>query len=204
MKVLSLRRLAVAGALSIAGLSLIGVGTNAVFTVQTSSSQQITSGTVSVAIWSPSSTACNSATADCQSLTLPPVGPTISSFTTGDQVIAVTNDGNVPLNELDISFAVTNSTSDLASESYACLGTTGTDQAGTFTQLSDNPLADLVGASSIQSGSPLLAPGSSYYFVINVYAGAESTACGSESTTPLDQVALSQSVTVTTNFRLQD
>jgi predicted ribosomally synthesized peptide with SipW-like signal peptide len=195
-----------AGALSVAGLSLVGMGTNAVFTAQTTSSQQITAGTVSVAIWSPSSPVCNSAAAACQSLTLPPVGPTTSSFTTGDQVIAVTNNGNIPLNELDLSFAVTNSNSDLAMEAFACFGTTYTVQGGPFTQISDNPLAGLVGASSIQNGNPLMAPGSTFYFVVNVYAGpGEVSACGTSgvATAALDTAAQSDTVTLTSSFTFQ-
>jgi len=193
-----------AGALSVAGLSLVGVGTNAVFTAQTTSSQQITAGTVSVAISSPSSPGCTTAGDGCQSLTLPAVGPTTSIFTTGDQTIAVTNNGNIPVNELDLSFAVTNSSSDLATQAYVCLGTTGTVQGGpSFSQISDSPLASLAGASSIQNGTPLMAPGSTYYFVVNVYAGSETTACGAESVAPLTGNAPTENVTLTSSFTFQ-
>lgn len=203
MKLFSLRRVAMAGVLSVAGLSLIGMGTNAVFTAQTTSSQQITAGTVSVAISSPSSTDCATAAAGCQSLTLPPVGPTTPTFTTGDQVLSVTNSGNIPLTELDLSFAVTNSASALATEAYVCLGTTGTAPGGTVTEIYSGPLAGLVGGSYIQNGTPLMALGSSYYFVVNIYAGSQTTACGPESSAPLDTTAQSQSVALTSSFTFQ-
>jgi predicted ribosomally synthesized peptide with SipW-like signal peptide len=203
MRILSLRRLAMAGALSVAGLSLVGMGTNAVFTAQTTSNQQITAGTVSVAISSPSSPGCASASDGCQSLTLPPVGPTTSTFTTTDQTITVTNTGNIPLNELDLSFGVTNSGSDLATQAYVCLGTTGTVPGGPFSQISDDPLAGLVGASSIHSGTPLMVPGSTYTFLVNVYAGSETTACGAESVAPLTGDATTENVTLTSSFTFQ-
>ena len=204
MRLFSLRRLAVAGALGVVGLSLVGIGTNEVFTAQTTSHQQITAGTLSVAISSPSgSPDCSSASDGCQSLTLPPVGPTTSSFTTGDQAIIVTNTGNIALNELGLSFAVTNSTSDLATEAYVCLGTTGVGSGGTFSQIYNGPLAGLVGGSYIQNGSPLMVPNSTYSFVVNVYAGSETTACGAEVVAPLDPTAQSETTSLTSDFAFQ-
>jgi predicted ribosomally synthesized peptide with SipW-like signal peptide len=195
-----------AGALSVAGLSLVGVGTNAVFTAQTTSSQQVTAGTVSVAISSPSSPGCTTAGDGCQSLTLPAVGPTTSIFTTGDQTITVTNNGNIPLNELDLSFAVTNSSSGLATEAYVCLGTTGVGTGVGFSTIYNDHLAGLVGGSYIQSGAPLMIPGSTYTFLVNVYAGpGEASACGTSSVTTaaLDTAAQAESVTLTSSFTFQ-
>lgn len=202
MKVLSLRRLAIAGALGVGGLSLVGVGADAVFTAQSTTSQQITSGTVSVAISSPSSATCPTANSDCASLALPTVGPVTSSFTTDDETITVTDNGTLPLSELDLSFSLTNSASDLATGAYVCLGTTGTGSG--FSQIYDGPLAGLVGGSYIQNGSPLMTPGSNYTFIVNIYAGSELTACGSESSTPLDTAAQSESVTLSSSFTVQD
>lgn len=203
MKIFSLRRLAVAGVLGVGGLGLIGVGANAVFTAQTTTSQEITAGTVSVAISSPSSATCVSASNDCASLALPTVGPVTSSFTTGDETITVTNNGTLPLSELNLDFSLTNATSDLATGAYVCLGTTGTGSG--FTQIYDGPLAGLVGGSYIQSGSPLMPPGSTYTFLVNIYAGAGvTTACGTESSPPLDTLATTQSVTLTSSFTVQD
>ncbi len=202
MRILSLRRLAIAGALGISGLSLVGLGVGAVFTAQTTSTQQITAGSVSVAISSPSSATCPSASSDCASLALPTVGPVTSSFSTGDQTIIVTNTGTLGLSQLNLSFSLTNASSDLAAAAYVCLGTTGTGSS--FTQIYDGPLAGLVGGSYIQNGSPLLPPGSTYTFVVNIYAGSVSTACGSVSSPPLDSAAQVESVTLTSNFTVQD
>src|ERR1039458_5655870 len=96
MKLFSLKNLAMTGALSVAGLGLVGVGAHAVFTAQTTSSQTILAGTPGVAISMPG-TSCPNADWKCTSVNMPEVGPTNSTFTSGDQVLTLTNTGNIPM-----------------------------------------------------------------------------------------------------------
>jgi hypothetical protein len=210
MKILSLRRLAMAGALSVAGLSLIGMGANAVFTVQATGNQQIATGTASVAISSPSTTGCAAVTSTCTSLTLPMVTPTTPSFTTGDQPLTVTNTGNIALTGLNLRFAVTDPTSVLASEVYVCVGTTGVGTGANFDRIWNGPLSGLVAGFFTQSGSPLMAAGSppaagpTDNFTVNIYAGpGEATACGTSTAPALSADAQTESITLTSNFTFQ-
>src|ERR1017187_7526849 len=99
MKILRLRTMAMAGAVGILGLGLVGTGAHAVFTTSSASSQTITAGTLAVVLSAPDAPLCTSYTDHCQSLTLNPAGPVGSSFTTGDQAVTATNTGNVPAYE---------------------------------------------------------------------------------------------------------
>src|ERR1035438_9660317 len=117
MKFFSLRNLAMTGALGVAGIGLVGVGAHAVLTQNTTSSQQITAGTMNVTL---STTGAGAVGNNTSALTLAPVGPTGSSFTTGDEVVTITNHSNIPVNITSIGTGSTYPTSVLATELYIC------------------------------------------------------------------------------------
>ena len=124
MKLFKFKNLAMMGAMSVAGLGLIGVGAHAVFTTSSVSSQTISAGTPSVLLWSANaSNACTSlanAQADpslCSgTLPLNPVGPVGSSFETPASTVYMYNNGNIPVTETSIQIGVTpsNNTNDIA------------------------------------------------------------------------------------------
>lgn len=208
MKLFSLKNLAMTGALSVAGLGLVGMGAHAVFTAQTTSSQEILAGTPGVAISMPG-TSCPNADWHCTSVTMPLVGPTNSTFTSGDQVLTLTNTGNIPMTEDTISFAVTSPTSALATEAQVCFGSTGLGTGGAWYPIYNGSLAGFNGVSYSQAGDVLTIAGTAYSmhapvdfgptdsFVLNVYAGAETTACGPSTAGSLGMDAISQSVVLT-------
>ena len=119
---MKLRFVAMTGVLSLAGLGLVGAGAHAVFDTNVTATQQITSGTLHVAIWDTLDANCPNAAADCQATTLatpPPVG---SSFVIGPEPIYVTNNGTLPAFWTGIGMTDQGTgDSALASESYLCL-----------------------------------------------------------------------------------
>jgi predicted ribosomally synthesized peptide with SipW-like signal peptide len=203
MKFFSLRNLAMTGALGVAGIGLVGVGAHAVFTQNTTSSQQITAGTMNVTL---STTGAGAVGNNTSALTLAPVGPTGSSFTTGDEVVTITNHSNIPVNITSIGTGSTYPTSVLATELYIC-------EVDPYGYVDYN--GPLSGATSVPygPGNPI-APLATEPMKMNIYAGNETTACGAvthvgflavagTSTSPsLTNGAEGQSivVTVTTGF----
>ncbi len=100
---MKLRNVAVAGALSLSGLGLIGLGAHATFSANTASSQTITAGTPGLALWASNATnACTSQSAaqtyesGCNSITLTTPADVSSVFDALSSV-GVLNYGNVPV-----------------------------------------------------------------------------------------------------------
>ena len=155
------------GALGVAGIGLVGVGAHAVFTQNTTSSQQITAGTMNVTL---STTGAGAVGNNTSALTLAPVGPTGSSFTTGDEVVTITNHSNIPVNITSIGTGSTYPTSALATELYIC-------EVDPYGYVDYN--GPLSGATSVPygPGNPI-APLATEPMIMNIYAGNETTACG--------------------------
>jgi hypothetical protein len=168
MRISNFRKFALVGALGTMGMSLIGVGAHAVFTTSATASQTITAGTLTVVL---STTEAGATGNNTTNLTLPSFGPTGSSFTTGDQPITIKNTGNIPANETLDAFSNGDGSDALSSEAYLCV----VDQFG---YVDYNGLFS--GATSVifGPGNPIAA-GSSVTFTANIYAGSETTACGS-------------------------
>ena len=164
---MNIRKMALLGVSGAAGLGLIGVGSHAAFTQNTTSSQQITAGTMSVVLSQGPATDTSTPT-----LTLSPVGPTGSSFTTGDQTITITNNGNIAVNEITstpsdtVASGAANSA--LAGAAYLC-------EVSSNTVIYNGPLS----SAPAQQIAGTLAPGATDSYTVNVYAGNEPTACGS-------------------------
>ncbi|MGZ4687943.1 hypothetical protein, partial [Oryzihumus sp.] len=95
------RKLAMAGALGLASLGLIGAGAGATFTDAVASTQQITAGRINVQASTDASGATTSG--DGKSITFEAFGPTNSTFTNHAPKINVTNTGTVQADAIWLS-----------------------------------------------------------------------------------------------------
>ncbi|HET7658844.1 MAG TPA: hypothetical protein VFK66_00550 [Oryzihumus sp.] len=87
------RKLAMAGALGLASLGLIGAGAGATFTDAVASTQQITAGRINVQASTNAAGATTSS--DGKAITFGAFGPTNSTFSNGAPKVSVTNTGTV-------------------------------------------------------------------------------------------------------------
>lgn len=164
---MNIRKMAMLGVSGVAGLGLVGVGSHAAFTQNTTSDQQIQAGTMKVVL---SEGPANSSSGP--TLTLSSVGPTGSSFTTGDHTITITNESNIPVNEImatpgdNVAAGAANTA--LAGEAYLCEVSSGE-------VIYNGPLH----AAPAQQIAGTLAATATDNYTVNVYAGTETTACGS-------------------------
>jgi predicted ribosomally synthesized peptide with SipW-like signal peptide len=175
MKLFGIRNAAMAGVLGVAGLGLIGLGAHATFTQTAYTQQQITAGTMNVALSS------DGGTWSSPTLTMANVGPVGSNFTTGDQQVLITNNGNITVTGMTLTFSdpVANFTFD--SEAQICLYRSGA--------LFNNSFDSFTGSVTV----PLsIAPGGTDAFYVNVYAGSGFTApaCGNDGSAALTNGAL--------------
>jgi hypothetical protein len=167
MKFLSLKNLAMTGALSVAGFGLVGIGAHAVFTQNTVSAQTITAGTMNVTLYSALASSGNNTSTI--TLTSPPA--TNSSFTTGDQLVTITNNGNIPVLEVVSTPGVTNNgngnSAIFQSEVYLC-------------ETSSNMVIynGLLSAAPAQGIAGSLAVGGTDNYTANIYAGSGVSDCG--------------------------
>lgn len=179
MNLLSLRNVAAAGALGIAGLGLVGLGAHAVFTQDATSSQVITAGTMNVVLSAP-----YAAGNGTQALQLAAYGPVGSSFSTGDQTITITNNGNVAVTGIGFSFGEGSSygantpSAYLDQQAQICVFKGSTIYNGPFAGFSPSSISDTIN------------PGNTDTYVVNVYAGNTTTACGYSSSAPLTNAAI--------------
>jgi len=95
------RKLAMAGALGLASLGLIGAGAGATFTDAVNVQQKITAGTIDMQLTSPNSTV--SFSSDGKTATFANLGPTASTFTSGAVATTITNHGNITANAIQLS-----------------------------------------------------------------------------------------------------
>ena len=172
--------MAMVGAMSAAGLGLVGVGSHAIFTTASVNSQTITAGTLAVSLSAPNDPLCTSYTDGCQSVTLNPLGPVGSSFTTGDQAMTATSTGSLPAYET--SFKLTASpSSQIVNEASVCIvrqASSGPWSSHPWVYY-NGPVSQISGLLVPIAGWPaLVTGGATDTYTINVYAGAVSTACG--------------------------
>jgi hypothetical protein len=180
MKILKLRTMAMAGAMGVSGLGLVGAGAHAVFTTSSTSSQTISAGTLAVVLSAPNAPLCTSYTDGCQSLTLNPLGSVGTSFTTGDQAVTATSIGSLPA--FETSFTLTASpASQLVNEASVCIvrqASSGPWSSHPWVYY-NGPLSGISGTLVPISGWPaLITGGATDTYTVNVYAGTETTACG--------------------------
>ena len=166
-----------AGALGVAGLGLIGLGAHATFTQTAYTQQQITAGTMNVELSSAGGSWSS------PTLTMAPVGPPVvgSNFTTGDQKVTITNNGNITVTGMTLSFSDPGANATFDSEAQICLYRAGS--------LFNNSFDSFTGSVTV----PLnIAPTLTDSFYINVYAGSGFTApaCGNDGAAALTNGAL--------------
>jgi len=168
-----LRTIATVGAMSIAGLGLIGAGAHAVFTTSTTSSQTINAGTLDVVL--SASGAGGNGTSTISLATPAAVG---SSFTTGDQLVEMSNVGNIPATESTLTVTgVTTIGADntLLDGLQLCVATNNN------VVVYNGPLTTASSTSPLTYyGGLTIAAGSADYYIVNVYAGNEPTICGND------------------------
>jgi hypothetical protein len=163
---MKLRTMAVLGGLGVAALALIGAGASATFSTQTTSSQSITAGTLSVVLYAGGATGNGT-----PSITLPNTAPVGSTFATSPTLIQIYNNGNITATEISMQLTDTNNNGTLEGETWACMYS---DQELAYNE----PLTTVEGYGSVAIGPQTLAPGASDYYTLVFYAGAVDTGCG--------------------------
>ena len=167
------RTIAVLGGLGVAAIALIGAGASATFTQNTTSSQTITAGTMNVTVSSLSPGTGGNGT---QSITLPPSNAYESSSFVESYTVLITNNSNIPVNEIAYTLTDPNALSNGASlafnnEAWACLYS---DQYIYFNE----PLSTVIGYGETAE-IDTLAGGATDSYTLVVYAGpTENTGCG--------------------------
>jgi predicted ribosomally synthesized peptide with SipW-like signal peptide len=163
------RKFATLGVVGLAALALIGAGAAATFTQTTQSYHPVQAGTMNVTL-SGAGVLSNSD----QTLTFATYGPTNSTFTTGDQAVTITNNGNIPVLEI-VATIGSSGDATLISQLYVCEVSSGT--------VIYNGLLSGAGAQAI-NGTLAAYPGPNNTdgYIINVYAGNSTTACGAVTT----------------------
>ena len=163
---MKLRSIAVLGGLGVAAIALIGAGASAEFSTSTTSSQNITAGTLSVVLYASGATGNGTPT-----IALPDAAPVGSTFATSPTLIQIYNNGNITATEISMQLADTNNNGTLEGETWACMYS---DQELAFNE----PLTTVEGYGSVLFGATTLAPGASDYYTLVFYAGAADTGCG--------------------------
>jgi predicted ribosomally synthesized peptide with SipW-like signal peptide len=90
-----------AGALGVAALGLVGVGTGASFTDAVHTTQKVTAGTLNMQLSTTASGA--SVSNDGKTVSFKDLGPTQSTFSSGAQPATITNAGNISANAIQLS-----------------------------------------------------------------------------------------------------
>jgi hypothetical protein len=160
------------------GLALVGVGAGATFTASTQSHQTITSGSLSMALSSPTVAGCTQPSNNCHDLTLDAVGPVGSTFLTKPTVIRMTNTGDIPSTfdaiQMSESHDLNSSASNaLAREMNVCIQSTDAS-GGPWTE-GNGPLSAAVALNpSVKENPVTLKPGQSATYQVSFYAGQDS------------------------------
>jgi hypothetical protein len=171
------------GALSIAGVGLIGVGAHAVFTTSTNSVQTVTAGTLSMGLTGPEGSTCVTydvnVPSSCTTLALPPAGPEPSTFTTGPQDLTATNNGNITATNILISATDPDEYNNPAAlafdnEAWVCMtAIDGSDSWVVANESLDTFIANPIGVGGAE------APGQTAPYTTEIFAGNPTTLCGS-------------------------
>ena len=161
------RNIAAAGAMGVAAMGLVGMGAHAVFTQDTTSTQNIYAGSMNVTISSPGASGNGS-----QAIQLANFGYTNSSFTTGDQTVTITNQSNIPVTEVvatpGMNFAAGAANAAFAAQTFLCEISSG--------QVIYNGPAS---AAPSQSIAGTLGVGATDSYSVNYYAGPSTVeGCG--------------------------
>jgi hypothetical protein len=172
MKFLSFKSVVATGALSVAGLGLVGMGAHATFSVDPSANQVISSGTLAVVASSPSDPTCLTYTANCPNITLTSSTNNGSSFSTGPEELVLTNVGTLPAFYTTLGITDADAANTLSSESYLCLTDSNNNVLynGPFSGASTLSFHDSIPVSAAQ--------GNQLIDYVTIYAGTGSSQCG--------------------------
>jgi hypothetical protein len=159
---------------AVLGIAGVGIGAGATFTDAVNATQTITAGTMSLAVSSEGAVTSS----DSRMVTLPAFGPIGPTFETNNNVITVTNTGNIPVNSLAFQLGVatdgTTPSANLRDQMNVCI--MSTDLSGTWVE-GNGPLMTGVNlVPSVVQNPVTLVPGQSMTFSVNFYAGKNSTA----------------------------
>lgn len=158
------RKLLTVGALGVASFALIGAGATATFNDSVRAEQAIAAGRMNITIAGPN----GRSTPGGKTLTLPAVSPVGSTFSTGAQLVTVTNNGTV---ESDLATLVVTAPANndaLADGLRVRIVQTpgGPDPSFSF----DGTLAELQDPAAVAALSLKIAPGESTSATVEFYA----------------------------------
>jgi predicted ribosomally synthesized peptide with SipW-like signal peptide len=164
---LGMRKVVLVGAMGVAALGLVGVGTGASFTDSVSVTQKVTAGHINMQVTGPAGSTVNGKT-----VSLADTAPLGSTFKTGPQNVAIINAGNISVTAWQLSFDyVVNgdatASAALAGQMYAKV--TSNDPTQGAQVLFDGKVSDLKGRQLAVTGP--LAPGASDNVAVEFYAG---------------------------------
>ena len=171
------RKFLTAGAVGVAALALIGTGAGATFTDAVHANRTVTAGTMNVQITDGDG---GNVSADGKSVTLPPVGPTGSTFESDHHIITITNLGNIPATadaiQMTESHVGTANNNALFAQTNVCIQSTDAS-GGPWTE-GNGPLATAVALNPTVKQNPVvLQPGQSMTFSVDFYAGQDPSYC---------------------------
>jgi hypothetical protein len=164
----STRKLLTAGALVVGALAFIGAGANATFTDAIHANQSIAAGDLNVSVRGPAGSST-----DGKTVTLAPVGPVGSTFTTGPQRVFAMNAGTIGAHAVKLSASATGGTGSLHSEIYVrIVRWSGANGTGAATEVYNDTLANLE-TRPITITGPVVAPAGWDQFDLTFYAGTD-------------------------------
>jgi signal peptidase I len=143
-------------------VAVIGSGAGASFTQSIFATQAINAGTLNVTLTGPGTTSV-----DGKTITLSPLGPVGSTFTSGVQSITISNQGNIAATQTSLSAAETHSGGTSGAALAGELGVTVRDGG---TVVYDGLLSGLIASPATLTGT--IAPNSTRQLRVTFYAGS--------------------------------
>lgn len=181
MKLFSLKNLAMTGALSVAGLGLVGVGAHAVFTQNTTSQQTINAGTMNVTLHSDGATVLYG-TDNTAALVLAPTNSHEGSSFAEVYHVVMTNNSNIPVSEVSFQLGATNDGSGPSSVMqaglWACLYASDAGASGPGEIYFNSPLNTAITWGAGASKFLQLPVGGTDDYTLVIYAGPSDNGCG--------------------------
>jgi predicted ribosomally synthesized peptide with SipW-like signal peptide len=154
------RRLLTVGAMGVAAFALIGAGATATFNDAAQSRQQITAGSMHMTISGPADSWTNG-----KILTLKTTGPVGSTFTTGPQLVTVTNEGDITSELVKLTVSAPTNNTALANGIRVTI-----QLPDTRVPVYDGPLTGLATAASSGINGQRIADGKSMSAYVTFYA----------------------------------
>lgn len=154
------RKVLTVGAMGVAAFALIGAGATATFSDAVQSRQQITAGTMNMTISGPAGSWTNG-----KMLTLEATGPVGSTFTTGPQLVTVTNDGNITSQLVRLTVSAPTTNASLAKGIFVKI-----QMPDTMVPVYDGPLSGLATAPGLGINGQRIADGKSMSAYVTFYA----------------------------------